>query len=474
MNRPPEPSVGGAEPTHTPPIAAAVPTSVGMPRRCETSSDTVSLLPRLDRDERSPEPGLSPDRHDIGAVDGAAERRSTARDEPTRDPAPPPRPASGTVADDEATWEACIKGSGTSRVLAGVVAPADTGRRFASLEVSAIRAARLAVALPLGDAASAAGVGTVCLHDALGRLEARGRCAAAAAGAVLSDHRQHHKTAALSSPACPPAAVRAAAQTRPLHDPQRLAGPAGWQLRRCGSLTVPRRVCALRHGVSPAGRFEAALSGQCPPAVLAGYAQDGDPSIRCAAFSNDACWPSALAGCVDDDSDARVAAANNTASPAALLKRLAGDTDRSVRMMAAWNRSTPADALRGLCADPARQVRGCLPHNRGCPADVLEQLAGDAEQATRFAVASHRNCPPEALRLLATDPHDAVAARAAEHPGCELSLVGVAAARQFAPTCHETASNPACPADALDALAADDDPHVRQFAQRALDRLGRP
>ncbi len=200
-----------------------------------------------------------------------------------------------------------------------------------------------------------------------------------------------------------------------------------------------------------------------------------------------------------------------------LLRELAQQNDATRRLVAV-HPDTPDDVLQQLAKDPSWQVRAALaaqpratsamlapliqldaPHlpqqladHPHTPASVLTQLVHHADSAVRFAVAQHANTPSDGLALLLEDGIEPVRTAAAHHantpadnlntlvragsdpqlstfaePDPTLPPETLSTLSQGGPWARRLAAmHPATPTPALQHLAADADPIIRECVVR--------
>ena len=222
--------------------------------------------------------------------------------------------------------------------------------------LTAVRVARMAPSATLTEAAEAAGVSSDALQNGLQLLNGRGGCAAVAAqSAAKADHREHRRRA-VEHRACPPSAVRAAAELDECASVGASGhGVAAWTAERLGRLN-PRRVMA-NFGLSDddtelwvnADDFDA-------DAMLVRLAYHHRSSIRAKVQRVSPPWIIKMFA-VGDDTDTLINAACNSRCPPEVLAALSTNDRVDVRYAVAWNRGCPRLQLERLAIDPVPAVR---------------------------------------------------------------------------------------------------------------------
>lgn len=150
----------------------------------------------------------------------------------------------------------------------------------------------------------------------------------------------------------------------------------------------------------------------------------------------------------------RLALAESSHTPTALLEWLAGDEEQEVRLAVARNPATPVTALSTLTQSWAgRLAVACNPCS---PSEVLGGLAFDGDLDIRQALAANPNTPPWALTRLALDPDLSVHRKVALNPRTPPRLLWQLA-QQANPTLHlALLRNPNTPKEALEVIVLAD------------------
>lgn len=111
----------------------------------------------------------------------------------------------------------------------------------------------------------------------------------------------------------------------------------------------------------------------------------------------------------------RLIARHKNVSPETLAY-LAKNIDELVRSSVAENSKTPAPVLRDLYKNGGFSVQHSLAYNRTTPQDLLEKLSLSTSEYVRLNVARNANATPELLAKLAQDPNSLVRTYVAAHP----------------------------------------------------------
>ncbi|MCL6526889.1 MAG: hypothetical protein K6T57_08390 [Thermaceae bacterium] len=312
-------------------------------------------------------------------------------------------------------------------------------------------------------------------------------------------------------------------------DLERLAGDEDWRVRqavaenpriRSGVLealaTDPdadvRKAVARHPQVSAASlallaqdehlevRLLVAARLEAPLEALAWLAGDDDEAVRQAARAN----PSLPVGILDayrraEAFDAtldlgflaelagrglyaRALAAQNPATPQALLAQLCQDAEWRVRQAAALNPCLPRESLEGLTSDPDRDVRQAVARHPGAWGGLLARLLADPDEGVRLAALQHPRLDADTLahyreQLLVAASRSrfllnrAVALASPQLPLFELTKVRHRAAPEWLVRLA-LARNPKTPPEVLAELAQDGNRWVRTEAEKGLKAKG--
>jgi hypothetical protein len=115
-----------------------------------------------------------------------------------------------------------------------------------------------------------------------------------------------------------------------------------------------------------------------------------------------------------EDMGSRWAVAKNPHTPVEVLTKLAADGVNLVRALVATNPNTPQAVLQNLFGDE-KIVRDGLSGNPATPAKLLKILAGDSDKMVRMRVAENPSTPPETLEAMTKDEDKDVAKAAEVH-----------------------------------------------------------
>lgn len=220
--------------------------------------------------------------------------------------------------------------------------------------------------------------------------------------------------------------------------------------------------------------------------VLTELARARNPEVRAEVAKSDAATAPVLGALAkDSEHSVRLMVAGNSSTPVEVLQHLLRDDSSAVRGAALRNKALPVDARATVVTDPEPEVRQQLAARTDTSVEVLGRLAHDDEPAVRVAVANNDNTPAELLAELAGDPNAEVRLAVALGRGI-VNLFGSFGRYQnyLRPTPEATlvalatdndrrvriasSGNPRLPLDALEALANDQDPSVREHVARVI------
>ena len=179
----------------------------------------------------------------------------------------------------------------------------------------------------------------------------------------------------------------------------------------------------------------------------------------------------------------RCDAATHPDTPADVLEKLGSDRSKSVLFRVAQNPNTPREVLLRLARHENRDIRESTATNPSTPADMLAELADEPEMWQ--STAANPSTPPATLAQLARCDNVHIVSIVAGHPACPPDVLRTIAALGVEPPDNEAetvdtsgwdddryrarsaaARNPACPHDAMQKLAEDTNPLVRQSLAR--------
>ena len=348
--------------------------------------------------------------------------------------------------------------------------------RPAARSVAVCRMLRSAPGHRLADVSAHAGITASGAVKALAGLHARGRCAAAAQTAVLSDSRAA-MLLALEHPACPPSAVRALAAarvSRVAHVTGCARGAAAWTARDT-TQEGPVPSWRLRVNVSLGdlrGLWFVAQNVGCSPVLLDRLGADRDTRVSYAARSNPSYRGSrpVVRSELSEAANTRLPGGSNAGGGPRDrrhrtqhdLEALAGSYSTMDRAAAAADRHASGDLLERLCADADRYVRLQVARNPGCPPEVLGRMAADSDVGVRAAVAGHKASSAELLVSLASDHRGEVSAALAANPSTPPRVLAGLVAVNGRRCRRLVAANPSASRRLLADLAQDSDFVVRK------------
>lgn len=154
----------------------------------------------------------------------------------------------------------------------------------------------------------------------------------------------------------------------------------------------------------------------------------------------------------------------------ALSTTVAAD-DLSQRKRQAGHPATSVERLWTLSDDPSREVREALGRNRRVPASLLEKLAADPDMHVRIAVATNLETTEAMHMRLARDREPAVRSVVARFEYVPIPVLMLLADDPSAEIRLEVARSLNADERVLRKAMHDSDPHVRQVAEQALQRL---
>ena len=244
------------------------------------------------------------------------------------------------------------------------------------------------------------------------------------------------------------------------------------------STADPRLLTRLAGDHSPTVSAAAISNPNCPTGMVTDAAASRSQRTRTAAATNPNTPVELLTTLATDGNFAvRAAVAANPNTPAPLLTQLADDHHK-VCAAAAANPATPPGTLRSLvirirslATGTGQEIVRAALMNPNCPIRLLRDTAkiGSPYSDRLQAVALNPNCPPELLDLLAFSGDAAVRTHIARHPNCPQELLNRFATDRRNPSVQAAAAtNPNCPAVTLHVCANDQDPNVREAANRTL------
>jgi hypothetical protein len=144
------------------------------------------------------------------------------------------------------------------------------------------------------------------------------------------------------------------------------------------------------------------------------------------------------------DVHARRAVAASAAAPASVLGRLAGDAEGYVREAVAENKQTPEETLVRLTRDESGLIREAVAENPAAPGEAIDILVTDLDLDVRRKAERHLRAPPADRRralLLATE-HGRRLLRA-EDPEATVAELSALAAEEDPGVREAVAANPA-------------------------------
>ena len=215
-------------------------------------------------------------------------------------------------------------------------------------------------------------------------------------------------------------------------------------------------------------RMAVAKNTVCPAPVLEALAEDADPAIRDAVAQNHAAPARALEVLFNIGGSAvHWELARNPATPAQVLELLSSNDDPWIQAKAALNPALPEERrlvlLEALSKLPSERDRKAAAENPATPKAVLEALSCDGRTDVRRAVASNPQCPPEALTRLAKDGSD-VQEALARNPNTPLEALVQLTASKFPQVRKRLAVHVHRCAELRRKLGADPDEDVRASA----------
>ena len=335
----------------------------------------------------------------------------------------------------------------------------------AAMTRSAVRVARSVPALPIAEAAAAAGTTLGPMTKILARLSPRGECAAAVtAAAANSSGKVADRAHMLAHRAVSPAAIRATTRYNGRATLTSAgAGSAAWAGTRPTVAAARPQLLRLITDGSASARRLLVQCPDCPPAMLRHAALDETDTAAIPITGPQ------IYDFQDDITLARVGLAAHPNCPSDALLTLAANSYNRVRIAAAGNPNTPVASLLMLSTDDSESARCSVSGNPSSPPEALRRVVagprkGGLRQQILLRSARNPNCPPELTQAFARDSDGFVRRASASNPGLDADLVTALVETGDKAVCEGAAMNRSCPPRLMERLAdTDTQPSVRQY-----------